>query len=101
MDQSKNNNSEEVDLGQLFNAIGAGIRSVFRFFKNLLFGLANWALEGILFVRQRFLVFGIISCLGDLGDFLTLMSTIKTGLPFSLMRVGELMSSSSLSGRLS
>ena len=57
MDQSKNNNSEEVDLGQLFNAIGAGIRSVFRFFKNLLFGLANWALEGILFVRQRFLVF--------------------------------------------
>jgi hypothetical protein len=64
MDQSKNNNSEEVDLGQLFNAIGAGIRSVFRFFKNLLFGLANWALEGILFVRQRFLVFGIISLLG-------------------------------------
>ncbi len=64
MDNAKNKHNDEVDLGQLFNAIGAGIKSVFRFFTNCFLGLANWALEGIIFVRKRFLVFGIASLLG-------------------------------------
>ncbi len=64
MDNSKNNHHQEVDLGQLFNAIGAGFKSVLRFFKNGFLDLANLALEGIIFVRERILIFGIVTILG-------------------------------------
>ncbi len=67
MDKSKTSNSsdsEEVDLGQLFNAIGAGFASIFRFFKNSFACLFDLILDFVVFVRERVLIFATVTVIG-------------------------------------
>ncbi|WP_228853122.1 hypothetical protein [Aegicerativicinus sediminis] len=60
MEQSSNNlqqNQEEVDLGQLFNAIGNFFYKVFQFIGKILFGLFLGLVWLVFFIKKHILIF--------------------------------------------
>ena len=65
------NESEEIDLGVLFNAIGNGISKLFSAIGNSIMLVLNTILQLAVFVRKRIVYFALASILGlAIGVFL-------------------------------
>ena len=63
MEQSSNNkqqNQEEVDLGQLFNAIGNFFYKVFQFIGKILFGLFLGLVWLVFFIKRNIIIFAAV-----------------------------------------
>ena len=58
------NESEEIDLGVLFNAIGNGISKLFKSISNIILFVLNTILQLAVFVRKRIVYFALASILG-------------------------------------
>ena len=71
----KTNESEEIDLGVLFNAIGKGISKLFSAIGNSILFVLNTILQLAVFVRKRITYFALASILG-LGVGVLLERTI-------------------------
>ena len=69
------NESEEIDLGVLFNAIGKGISKLFSTIGNSILFVLNTILQLAVFVRKRITYFALASILG-LGMGVLLERTI-------------------------
>ncbi|NKI26862.1 hypothetical protein HCG49_09830 [Arenibacter sp. 6A1] len=66
-----NSNSEEIDLGQLFQMIGNVFNKFFRFIGNIFKGIFSTLVVFLLFIQQHFLKFVIAGILGlALGVYL-------------------------------
>ena len=65
--EPKTNNTssnDEIDLGQLFNMIGNGFKSLFNFFGNILKGIFHLIILFLLFIKRHFLKFAIAGIVG-------------------------------------
>jgi hypothetical protein len=63
----KSNNTpsnDEIDLGQLFQMIGNGFKSLFNFFGNILKGIFHLIIQFLLFIRKHFVKFLLAGILG-------------------------------------
>ncbi|WP_299434156.1 hypothetical protein [uncultured Aquimarina sp.] len=61
---SKENTSEEIDLGQLFKLIGDGFNRLFTFIVNIFKGIFHSIILFLQFIRRHFLKFAIAGCVG-------------------------------------
>ena len=61
---SKENTSEEVDLGQLFKIIGDGFKRFFQFIGNIFKGLFHLLIVFLQFIRAHFVKFAIAAVVG-------------------------------------
>lgn len=61
---TKENASEEIDLGQLFKLIGDGFNKLFRFIENICKGLFHVFIIFLLFIQKHFLKFMIVGLIG-------------------------------------
>ena len=65
------NNSEEVDLGQLFKLIGNAFNRFFKFIATIFKGLFHFLILFLLFIQKHFLKFAIAGAIGlGLGIYL-------------------------------
>lgn len=72
------NESEEIDLGVLFNAIGNGISKLFKSISNIILFVLNSILQLAVFVRKRIVYFALASLLGlAAGVFLERILPVK------------------------
>lgn len=69
-----NSNSDEVDLGQLFQLIGNGFKKFFRFIGNIFKGIFHSIILFLLFLQKHFIKFVIAAVLGlALGIYLDMV----------------------------
>ena len=61
---TKENTSEEIDLGQLFKIIGDGLKRFFQFFGNIFKGLFHLLIVFLQFIRAHFVKFAIAAVVG-------------------------------------
>ena len=54
---NQNNNSEEIDLGQLFKMIGDGFRKFFNFIGNIIKGIFRIIIAFLLFIQLHIIKF--------------------------------------------
>ena len=66
----KTNESEEIDLGVLFNSIGRGIYMLFHAIGSAILFLFNALLALIIFVRQRIVYFALATVIGLIGGII-------------------------------
>lgn len=72
------NNSDEVDLGQLFQMIGKGFNKFFQFLGNIFKGIFNSFILLLLFIQKHFLKLTIIAVIGlALGVYLDITLPAK------------------------
>lgn len=72
------NESEEIDLGVLFNAIGNGISKLFKSISNIILFVLNTIVQLAVFVRKRIVYFALASILGlATGVFLERSTPLK------------------------
>ena len=72
------NESEEIDLGVLFNEIGNGISKLFKSISNIILFVLNTILQLAVFVRKRIVYFALASILGlATGVFLERSTPLK------------------------
>jgi hypothetical protein len=64
IDPQKQNNSEEVDLGQLFQMVGNAFRSFFNFMGRILNGVFLAFIWLILFVKKNIILLGVAGVVG-------------------------------------
>ena len=62
--QTNNNNSDEIDLGQLFQLIGRAFQKLFNFIKSVFKGLFHMLILFLLFIQKNFLILAIAAILG-------------------------------------
>ncbi|QLE01080.1 hypothetical protein HX109_05685 [Galbibacter sp. BG1] len=69
--QNQNNNSEEIDLGQLFKLIGDGFRKFFNFIGRIFKGIFGLIIAFMLFIQKHLVKFVIAGVVGIIiGVFL-------------------------------
>ena len=61
---NQNNNSEEIDLGQLFKMIGDGFRKFFNFIGNIIKGIFGIIIAFLLFIQLHIIKFIIAGVIG-------------------------------------
>ncbi|MGW9684593.1 hypothetical protein [Flagellimonas sp. 2504JD1-5] len=66
---SNQNNSDEIDLGQLFQVIGRGFQKFFNFIGSIFKGLFHLLILLLLFVQKYFLILTIAAAAGVIGGY--------------------------------
>jgi len=69
-EQPKNDTSDEIDLGQLFQLIGRGFQKLFNFIASIFKGIFNVIILFLLFLQKNFVVLSIAVIVGVVGGFL-------------------------------
>lgn len=64
------NNSDEIDLGQLFQMIGRGFQKFFNFIASIFKGVFHLIMLFLLFVQKNIIVIGTALILGGAGGFI-------------------------------
>ena len=64
------NNSDEIDLGQLFQVIGRGIQKFFNFIARIFKGVFHLIILFLLFVQKKIIVIGAALIIGGVGGFI-------------------------------
>ncbi|MFI8603717.1 hypothetical protein ACIGCP_04615 [Cellulophaga baltica] len=62
--QQPSSNSDEVDLGHLFQLIGNGFRKLFRFIGNIFKGIFGAIIIFLQFIQKHFIKFAIVAVIG-------------------------------------
>jgi hypothetical protein len=68
-DQPKQTNADEIDMGQLFQYIGNGIKSVFAAIGRFLMGIVNALLWLVLLIRKNVILLGLIFIIAAVGGY--------------------------------
>ncbi|WP_421808367.1 hypothetical protein [Flagellimonas sp.] len=63
------NNSDEIDLGQLFQMIGRGFQKFFNFIASIFKGIFHLIMLFLLFVQKNIVVIGAALIIGGVGGF--------------------------------
>ncbi|MCR9226392.1 MAG: hypothetical protein NXH90_03095 [Flavobacteriaceae bacterium] len=63
------NNSDEIDLGQLFQMIGRGFQKFFNFIGSIFKGVFHLIMLFLLFVQKNIIVIGAAVIIGGIGGF--------------------------------
>lgn len=63
------NNSDEIDLGQLFQMIGRGFQKFYNFIGSIFKGIFHIAMLFLLFVQKNIIVIGAAVIIGGVGGF--------------------------------
>ena len=72
------NNSDEIDLGQLFQMIGRGFQKLFNFIGSIFKGIFHLIMVFLLFVQKNIIVIVAAIIIGGVGGFiLDIMSPEK------------------------
>jgi hypothetical protein len=69
-EQPKNDTSDEIDLGQLFQLIGRGFQKLFNFIGSIFKGIFHIIILFLLFLQKNFVVLSIAVVIGVVGGFL-------------------------------
>lgn len=69
-EQAKNNSSDEIDLGQLFQLIGKGFQKLFDFIGAIFKGVFNLIIVFLLFLQKNFVLLAITVVIGGIVGFL-------------------------------
>lgn len=64
------NNSDEIDLGQLFQMIGRGFQKFFNFIGSIFKGIFHLAMLFLIFVQKNIIVIGAAIIIGGVGGFI-------------------------------
>ncbi|NDV14605.1 hypothetical protein GO009_01085 [Muricauda sp. TY007] len=64
------NNSDEIDLGQLFQMIGRGFQKFFNFIGSIFKGVFHLAMLFLIFVQKNIIVIGAAIIIGGVGGFI-------------------------------
>jgi hypothetical protein len=64
------NNSDEIDLGQLFQMIGRGFQKFFNFIASIFKGIFHLIMLFLLFVQKNIIVIGAALIIGGVGGFI-------------------------------
>ncbi|MEC3963961.1 hypothetical protein [Flagellimonas halotolerans] len=64
------NNSDEIDLGQLFQMIGRGFQKFFNFIGGIFKGIFHLAMLFLIFVQKNIIVLGAALIIGGVGGFI-------------------------------
>jgi hypothetical protein len=64
------NNSDEIDLGQLFQMIGRGFQKFFNFIASIFKGIFHLIMLFLLFVQKNIIIIGAAVILGGVGGFI-------------------------------
>ncbi|MBA4745323.1 MAG: hypothetical protein H2058_08695 [Muricauda sp.] len=64
------NNSDEIDLGQLFQMIGRGFQKFFNFIGSIFKGVFHLAMLFLIFVQKNIIVIGAAVIIGGVGGFI-------------------------------
>jgi hypothetical protein len=64
------NNSDEIDLGQLFQMIGRGFQKFFNFIGSIFKGIFHVIMLFLLFVQKNIIVIGAAVIIGGVGGFI-------------------------------
>ncbi|WP_127140392.1 hypothetical protein [Flagellimonas marinaquae] len=64
------NNSDEIDLGQLFQMIGRGFQKFFNFISSIFKGIFHLIMLFLLFVQKNIIVIGSALIIGGVGGFI-------------------------------
>lgn len=67
--QTNNNNSDEIDLGQLFQLIGRAFQKLFNFIGSIFKGLFHILILFLLFLQKNFLILAIAVIVGVVGGY--------------------------------
>ncbi|GMN10056.1 hypothetical protein MTsPCn9_15290 [Croceitalea sp. MTPC9] len=67
--QTNNNNSDEIDLGQLFLLIGRAFQKLFNFIGSIFKGLFHVLILFLLFLQKNFLILAIAVLVGVVGGY--------------------------------
>lgn len=69
-EQSSNqNNSEEIDLGQLFQVIGRGFQKFFNFIGSIFKGLFHLLILFLVFIQKHFILLTVAVVVGGVGGY--------------------------------
>lgn len=66
---SNQNNSDEIDLGQLFQIIGRGFQKFFNFIASIFKGLFHLLILFLLFIQKHFIVLTAAVVVGGIGGY--------------------------------
>jgi len=70
MASNQANNSDEIDLGQLFQMIGRGFQKLFDFIASIFKGLFHILILFLLFLQKNFLILTIAVVIGGIGGYI-------------------------------
>ncbi|WP_420320941.1 hypothetical protein [Flagellimonas sp.] len=66
---SNQNNSDEIDLGQLFQIIGRGFQKFFNFIGSIFKGLFHLLILFLLFIQKHFVILAVAVVAGGVGGY--------------------------------